>query len=129
MEAKFLSCKECGIEFCTGDSCKIFDYDSFKRLTVSAAQPVSEPTQEQISQDKKSLKNKIRNKGPKTKSRSNTNNNAPGAAGVKSRNDKNDVINVKTNKKNSTFTPPPLSDKLKKNVKSINNRALQPSSK
>ncbi|XP_025420578.1 uncharacterized protein LOC112690723 [Sipha flava] len=71
VEAKFLSCKECGIEFCTGDSCKIFDYDSFKRIAISTVQTTNEQTQEQTSQENKSTKKKKLNKGSKIKLRVN----------------------------------------------------------
>lgn len=37
VEAKFPSCKECGVEFCAGDSCNAFDYDSFKRRVAATA--------------------------------------------------------------------------------------------
>lgn len=113
VEAKFLSCKECGIEFCTGDSCKIFDYDSFKRIAVSTVQTTSEQTQDHVSEEKKSLKKKRLNKGLKVKSRvSDTrpviDKNAPTKNVEK-------IISVKTNKKN----PDALIHKSKDNVKTV----------
>lgn len=123
VEAKFLSCKECGVEFCTGDGCKVFDYDSFKRVTVSVAQPVGEPTQERAVQDKKLPKKKIPNKGPKTKSRSSNATVVADASkkgaereGAKNRYDKNNVISVKTNKK--TVVPTPTNRSKRIDVKS-----------
>lgn len=119
VESKFLSCKECGIEFCTGDGCKIFDYDSFKRVTVSATQPVGEPAP--VSQDKKPSRKKLANRGPRTKSRpSNDDNTAANknvAALNKTRDDQNNVISVKTDKKNATVIAPPPPDKSKKYFK------------
>lgn len=113
VEAKFLSCKECGIEFCTGDSCKIFDYDSFKRIAVSTVQTTSEPTQEQVSQEKKSLKKKRLNKGSKVKLR--VNDTRPAITKNVPAKNVDKIISVKTNKKNLD----PLIDKSKDNVRTI----------
>lgn len=54
VDAKFLSCKECGVEFCTGESCKIFDYDTFKRISVTTVQTVTrEKSNDSEMKDKK----------------------------------------------------------------------------
>ncbi|VVC33560.1 Hypothetical protein CINCED_3A023248 [Cinara cedri] len=101
VEAKFLSCRECGVEFCTGNRCKIFDYDSFKRVAVSTVQMTSElQTQEQTSQEKKSPKKKSLKKGSKLKIHaSNTPAITPKRDFPKN---ENKIISVKTNKKNMT---------------------------
>ncbi|XP_025195882.1 uncharacterized protein LOC112595026 [Melanaphis sacchari] len=116
VESKFLSCKECGIEFCTGESCKIFDYDSFKRIAVSTVQATTEQTQEPVSQEKKLSKKKNASKGPKVKSR------GPAAVNVKNtlakKNGERIIIGVKTMKKNSIGVPEKsILDKSNKNVK------------
>lgn len=38
VEARFLSCGVCGVEFCTGGACRAFDYDSFKRTAAAPHQ-------------------------------------------------------------------------------------------
>lgn len=115
VESKFLSCKECGIEFCTGESCKIFDYDSFKRIAVSTVQTTTEQTQESVSQEKKSSKKKNASKGLKVKSRGS-------AVNLKNtlakKNDERIIIGVNTKKKNSISVPEKtIIDKSNKNVK------------
>ncbi|KAF0751576.1 Uncharacterized protein FWK35_00023445 [Aphis craccivora] len=117
VESKFLSCKECGVEFCTGESCKIFDYDSFKRIAVSTAQTTSEQTQESVSQEKKLSKKKNASKGSKVKSR------GP-AVNVKNtlakKNGERIIIGVNTKKKNSISVPEKtIINKSNKNVKTI----------
>ncbi|XP_060869694.1 uncharacterized protein LOC132944397 [Metopolophium dirhodum] len=117
VESKFLSCKECGIEFCTGESCKIFDYDSFKRVAVSAVQTTIEQTQEPASQEKKSSKKKNPSKGVNAKSRGPAVNvrNAPAK-----KNGERIIIGVNTKKKNSTAVPDNRSvDKSNVSVKTI----------
>lgn len=117
VEAKYLSCKECGIEFCTGDSCKMFDYDSFKRVIISTVQTTSEQVHEQIPQEKKTLKKKNLNKGSKLKTRANNM-----AATTKNTSMKNNekIISVKTNKKNSNTQD--LTNVIsKENVREIKN--------
>lgn len=123
VEAKFISCKECGIDFCTGKSCKIFDYDSFKRIAVSTVQTTGEQTQEQTSQEKKTSKKRNTNKGSKIKSRANNtsvtiiNKNTPAKNG-----DKN-IISVKTDKKKNSLTiPEKATVKSKVNVKNFLSR-------
>lgn len=115
VEAKFLSCKECGIEFCTGDSCKIFDYDSFKRIAISTVQTTNEKPQERTSQEKKSVKKKRLNKGSKIKLR--INDTRPTITKNYSIKNVEKIISVKkiTNKKNSSL----IIDKSKNNIKSI----------
>ncbi|XP_022177236.1 uncharacterized protein LOC111038442 [Myzus persicae] len=117
VESKFLSCKECGIEFCTGESCKIFDYDSFKRVAVSAVQTTTEQTQEPAFQEKKLSKKKNASKGLKAKSRGpvvNVKN-----AQVK-KNGERIIIGVNTKKKNSIAVPEKLiTDKSNENGKTI----------
>lgn len=117
VESKFLSCKECGIEFCTGESCKIFDYDSFKRVAVSAVQTITEQTQEPAFQEKKLSKKKNASKGLKAKSRGpvvNVKN-----AQVK-KNGERIIIGVNTKKKNSIAVPEKLiTDKSNENGKTI----------
>jgi len=116
VESKFLSCKECGIEFCTGESCKIFDYDSFKRIAVSTIQTTTEQTQEPVSQEKKLSKKKNASKGPKVKSR------GP-VVNIKNtltkKNNEKIIIGVNTRKKNSISVPEKSikDNKLHQNVK------------
>lgn len=115
VEAKFLSCKECGIEFCTGNRCKIFDYDSFKRVAVSTVQTANElQTQEPTSQEKKSLKKKSLKKGPKLKTR------ASNTPALVQKSDltkhENKIISVKTNKKTLTIQNKTM-EKSNENIK------------
>lgn len=116
VEAKFLSCNECGIEFCTGNRCKIFDYDSFKRVTVSTVQKTSElQTQEQTSQEIKSTKKKCLKKGLKLKTRTS---NIPALIQKSDFTEsKNKIISVKTIKKTSTIQEKIMA-KSNENIKS-----------
>lgn len=118
VEAKFVSCKECAIEFCTGDSCKIFDYDSFKRIIVSTVQTTSEHAQEQTPQEKKPSKKKGLNKVSKVKERTS---NMPARTKNVSRNNDNKIISVKTNVKNSNVIQDRVNDKSKDHVKKTMN--------
>ncbi|XP_015379929.1 PREDICTED: uncharacterized protein LOC107173775, partial [Diuraphis noxia] len=103
VESKFLSCKECGIEFCTGESCKVFDYDSFKRVAVPAVQTTTEQTQEPAAQEKKTSKKKNASKGLKVKSRGTVAVNIKN--GLAKKNGERIIIGVNTKKKNSTAVP------------------------
>lgn len=119
VESKFLSCKECGIEFCTGNSCKIFDYDSFKRIAVSTILATNEQTQEQTSIEKKSPKKKSLTKGSKIKSIANKTPIVANKNAIKKNDQK--IISVKTNRKNSTIIPENknIITKSKENIKTI----------
>ncbi|XP_050539798.1 uncharacterized protein LOC126904647 [Daktulosphaira vitifoliae] len=65
VEAKFLSCKECGVEFCTGENCNTFDYESFKRISISTIQTV--PKEKSLESDMKNIKFLKKNEGTKSK--------------------------------------------------------------
>lgn len=117
VESKFVSCKECGIEFCTGNRCKIFDYDSFKRVTTSTIQVTSEQTQEQPLQEKKFSKRKSLIKGSKIKTRDINESATTKNKNMSTKNNK--IINVKTNIKNSPNNTEKVIVQSKESLKSL----------